>query len=373
MRICVDKLSALRALRVYRRTGLPLPARRDELPVPNPSPHRRWTAPAIPAEPLDLAEPPNEKNPVDVLVPSAACRMQGSFVRCSSKAAGIPKRSYLDLRNGLHIPCPELLFLELASIMSTPSLALLGYELCGSYARDPQNPRMAEVVYGVEPATSVEKISAYLSKSGRRRQVLLARHALSYVADNAWSPLEAIVALLACLPAHELGYELGSVALNVRHEGATKLVELGCKGSRVPDIEIVGTCVGFNYDGHEHLDLESIRDAETQEAASDALSRVREKYLDDLRRNRELAALGKVILPVESSDLFMRGGLDAVMLEAALAIRELDGRDVSSTLAALDSASLTEARQQLAWSLLPWRKGIHHAREAQKRVPWQIV
>lgn len=99
---------------------------------------------------------------------------------------------------------------------------------------------------------------------------------------------------------------------------------------------------------------------------------VREKYLDDLKRNRELAALGCVVLPVTARDLFGPGGLDAVMLEAAMAIDELDGGPTLQNMrAVLDSPRERKRRQQLLWSLLPWPEGARHAREARAWRPWQ--
>lgn len=103
-----------------------------------------------------------------------------------------------------------------------------------------------------------------------------------------------------------------------------------------------------------------------------AIRDVREKYLDDLKRNRELAALGCVVLPVTARDLFGPGGLDAVMLEAAMAIDELDGGPTLQNMrAVLDSPRERKRRQQLLWSLLPWPEGARHAREARAWRPWQ--
>ena len=102
-----------------------------------------------------------------------------------------------------------------------------------------------------------------------------------------------------------------------------------------------------------------------------AMRSVREKYLDDLRRNRELAAMGRVILPVTSNDLFAPGGLDAVMLEAALAMEEFDDRSAGYLKAIVSSEALRASRQQLVWSLLPWPEGQRHARELLERTPWR--
>ncbi len=95
---------------------------------------------------------------------------------------------------------------------------------------------------------------------------------------------------------------------------------LGARASRVPDIEIVGTHVGFNYDGSQHLNLEAILEsARTGKDAEKIMREVREKSRDDILRNRELMAMGRLILPVTSGRPLCPGAAsDAVMLEAAL-------------------------------------------------------
>ena len=119
--------------------------------------------------------------------------------------------------------------------------------------------------------------------------------------------------------------------------------------------------MGFNYDGRAHLDLDAVVEAAQKGDPAAAMRDVREKYLDDLKRNRELAAMGRVILPVTSSDLFAPGGLDAVMLEAALAMEEFDGRSASYLRTLLGRPSAGSRRQQLIWSLLPWTEAQRYA------------
>ena len=158
----------------------------------------------------------------------------------------------------------------------------------------------------------------------------------------------------------------------MRHDAPPELVALGGRTSRVPDIEVLGTRVGFNYDSHQHLDLESIARAADGGNPAQAIALVREKHLDDLRRNRELAAMGHIVLPVTPNDLFAPGGLDAVMLEAALAIDAFDGGNtLSNVWAALDSADIRRRRQELVWSLLPWDAGVAYARKRARWVPWR--
>ena len=370
MQLAVDKLSALRALRVFRRERGALPAARESLPAPDPSPQQRWSARVVPTDRLALAAPPSEVAPVDVVVPSPELRLRGKFFSCVVRSTSIPEDSFVDLGDGLFAPCPELLFYELADVMSPEALALVGYELCGTYARDAASPRLGDVVYDLPPATSVERIRSYLEGFRDRPRALLARHALSHVADNAWSPMEAIVALMACLPVRELGFEMGEVVLNERHGATPELVALGSRASRVPDIEIAGTHVGFNYDSQLHLDLESIVRAATEGDAAEQVAAVRRKHRDDIKRNRELAAMGRVVLPVTATDLFAPGGLDAVMLEAAMTINELDGgRALTHAQLAL-SPGYQARRQALVWSLLPWEAGIRHAHDAAAWRPW---
>ena len=372
MPLTFDRLTALRALRVYRASGRSLTHARRDLPSPDPSPRRRWTSGLIPLGPLALEHPPSSSEPIEVIVPRQEERLRGSFVSCRVRSTSLPEESFVDLGDGVSIPSPELLFLELADVMHPAVHALLGYELCGTYARSASSPRLGDVTYDVAPVTSVERIGAYLDRVGRRQSVLVARRNLGFVANNAWSPMEAVVALMARLPAEDLGYGFGEIDLNVRHGATPELVALGCKDSRVPDIELRGMHVGFNYDSHDHLKLESIMAAETEEASVRAAREVREKYLDDLRRNRELEASGWVILPVTSEDMFSPGGLDSVMLQAAMAAQELVGGSVLQDVRAVLAAESTNSRrQELIWSLLPWEPGSRYARDLESWRPWQ--
>lgn len=372
MDLTFDRLTALRALRVYRASRQSLPSSRHDLTAPDPSPRQRWTSSLIPLDRLALEREPSPTEPVEVVVPRLADRVRGSFFTCRVRSTTLPEGSFVSVGYGLSIPCPELLFLELAEVMQPAVHALLGYELCGTYARSASDPRCGEVTYGVDPVTSVERIERYLDRVGRREGVLIARRNLSFVADNAWSPMEAVIALMARLPTVELGYGFGSVSLNVRHGTSPELVALGCRDSRVPDVELGGLRVGFNYDSHDHLDLNAILRAPSEEAAVRAALEVREKYLDDLRRNRELAASGWVILPVTTEDLFAPGGLDAVMLLAAMTAQELVGGTVLQDVRAIVSpGSQSERRQKLVWSLLPWGPGFRYARELEAWRPWE--
>ena len=145
MLLPLDGPSALRALRVYRRMGHCLPQARIDLPEPDPSPQRRWTERLIPLDLLALPCAPSAERPLYALSPTAIGRPQASFFR--TRVLGtLPEGSFVDLQNGLVIPCPELLFLRMASHLSPEAHTLLAYELAGTYARPggppPRNGRV---------------------------------------------------------------------------------------------------------------------------------------------------------------------------------------------------------------------------------------
>lgn len=367
MRLAVSRESALRILRAIRSTGGRVPAACASVPKPDPAPRCRWSAAALPLDRLCLSEPPSKRHPTFAAVPTKADRLQASFFHNTIYASGLPDEAFASVGDGLFIPCPELLFLELAPIMSTAVHVLLGYELCGSFSRDPHDPRIGPVTFNVPPATTAEKIGRFLDSCHNVKGLSQARRNLAYIVDNAWSPLEALVASMATLPVVELGYQLGSVRLNERYENPAELVALGCRTSRVPDIEIVGASVGFNYDGREHFDPSALMNATSEQEKLDAARALREKYVDDLRRNRELAAQGRIILPVTTEDLFAEHGLDAVMLEATGALETIDHADMAHVRGAVASRPLRRARQRLIWSLLPWSSAEGWARDIIER------
>ena len=65
---------------------------------------------------LDVA--PTADQPIDVVVSSAQARLQASFAHCRVRSTSVPERSFVDLGDGLSIPCPELLFFELADVLT---------------------------------------------------------------------------------------------------------------------------------------------------------------------------------------------------------------------------------------------------------------
>ena len=350
---------------ISRTTILPIDScRRSSLIAPDPSPKTRWTRKQIDLSRFGLQTGIDATHPLDVAVPFAASRLQMRFARNSvyERENGLPAQSFIEVAEGLAISCPELIFVEMSSIMDLEHLVMLGYELCGMFARDADDARNGEVSMGVAPVTSVNRIASYLETAKWVRGAKQARFALGYIADNAWSPVESVVATVASLPIGGCGYEMGPVSLNARIFAPETLARVNSKGSRVPDILFKGTHVGLNYDGSEHFDLNAIvgaavdaernpDDAFAQVSLDNTVKSVRAKAVDDIRRNRELAASGYIVFPVTKEDLDEDGGLDRVMAQAMEAIEMFDHKDMSKQRRFLDAEFYRMKRQQLIWSL----------------------
>ena len=335
MNISLNKETACRILRELRKRGEVNPQLRSDAVVPDPGPGRsRWSNRLLRASlpPVVFCQP---EHPVDVVSPVNCERPR---IRCASNTIygqGIPRNAFVRADNGITISSPELLFLEMGAVMSPVVQALLGFELCGTFSRDPLNPRDGDIAFFVEPVTSVERIRHFLDETKRSLGLSQSRLVADWVLDNAWSPREAIIALLMHLPAEQLGYGFEGITLNKR---VSPWENHQLTESRVPDITIGDTGVHVNYDGEIHL--------------SD-----RGRYVDDRRRDRELSAHGETVLIVTKEDLYEDGGLDRVMWLAVEAIEGKSGVRLDGIRATLENRDLAACRQRLIWSLLPGERG----------------
>ena len=120
---------------------------------------------------------------------------------------------------------------------------------------------------------------------------------------------------------------------------------------------IPGTNVGINYDGAGHLDLGRVSDAAREQALhpqsahakrslQESLDAVRGKAVDDIRRNRELAAQGLVVFPVVKEDLRAPHGLDHVVRQMLLAM-DTPARARHAFLAELLDTSFAARERQM--------------------------
>ena len=350
---------------------------RTDILSPNPFPSQRWTRKLLAGIDLGLSFQFRDMR-LDFAVPNAASRIRVSNSTSTVYEKGLPNGAFILTRCStndcaLAISSPELLFVELAKFMHPVEHLMLGHELCGTFSRDAMDPYNGPITYGVKPATSAERIRRFLAEARGIHGIETARISATFLNDNAWSPTESLIATLLRLPMDSLGYGFGELTMNPRINPEAPLP--GSKESRVPDIIIGSTPVGINYDGAVHLDLDSVISAamdlkahpelaQTQLALASAVRSVREKVVDDIRRNRELAADGLAVFPVVKEDLYTRGGFDQIVSHLITIIEQLTDRDMSEQRKILCMKRLSGARWRMALSLLPGNneRNVHVAR-----------
>lgn len=381
MHLTLNKRSALRLLRIARgrRGRLGLPRERVDLAIPDPSPQLRWSKRLF-LQALASWDPEAlGHDPLEVCVPSKGACLGSRLVSNTVYAGTLPRVSFIPLDRTLAIPCPELLFVELAEKMTLPEHLLLGFELCGSYSLNADSPVQGKAVFEIPPATTVERIGLYIKASGRVKGKRKAQRTLALLANGAWSPMEAIIATMVSLPLEEHGYGFGRCRLNERVTTPALLADAAKKGSRVPDILIAGTKVGFNYDGEYHLDLDPLIEAsiafarepgssQRERELLEARGRVRAQVIDDNRRNRELVSGGHIVFPVFKEDLYDETGLDGVMMQAMAALQLYDGWKDDGRFELIAARAARAERRALLSSLLPGR-----TLEVESAVPEAIV
>jgi hypothetical protein len=377
MQLALCGISALAALRAARQglTGKNgVPKERELLLPPDPGPERKRFTPKLLADVSVGSWHVPQGSMLEVAVLDQLERLQSKGITCKVFSQPAMQRAFVSLGEGVQASSPELLFIEMAQVMPLMNLVLLGCELCGSFSRDPADPHDGDVAYWVDPVTSVEKIRTFAKLCTHVRGITRAAKALSYVMDNAWSPTEALVAVMAALPLEYGGYGIDPVVLNKR----VPVSEKATRASRVPDMLFANGMVGLNYDGEDHFDLGKVVSAaqrlreyagedSSQRQLSAALEDVREKYVDDRRRDRELAAAGRLVFSVTKEDLIEKGGLDNLMTLVLDALDRGASEKFKMTRAAMRVRELARMRQDLLWSAMPGARGVQARRRLARR------
>lgn len=374
MRITFNKLTALHILRAWRSSGRTLTADRHSLETSAVAPGRYWTRHRIntclESVGVSLSD---VRGRVQVMVPRPGARIRSRTAINTVYVRGLPANPTIELGSMVRIPCPELLFIELGTIMSPVMQLLAGLELCGRFSRDARDPRDGAVTYSIKPVTTADKIRSYVSAARDLAGLEQSRRVAEWLMDEAWSPQEALLNGLARMPLHELGYELGEMQLNPRFIARGPLLSLVDKRSRVPDSLVKDTNVGFNYDGGPHFGEDVPGASVTGLLDSNTADSMRKAVVADKRRDRDLLVQGLSVLPVTKEDFYEHGGIDRVMLQAMSLLERGGMGDFSKHRRALRRPRLAEERQRLIWSLLPGRRGRELSQELARFEPPEVT
>ena len=365
MSVTLSHSSALAVLRMLRAEGVNI-HEMESTAITSPSPWvgRRWTLREFDPSQWPWPQPTRNEH-LHVLVPKGARYIRMSTVETHALWSGDTSLSALWVDPHTTIVCPELLFLQMAEVLPLPSLVMLGYELCGNFSRDANDPIDGEARINIPTTTSVKRLAEYLATSAGVRGIAKARKALEYVCDNALSPMEALLGTVYSLPPQESGYGMGPITLNER-------VVVGGPNepermrSRYPDLSFSFAPVGLNYDGEDHLDLvglvraaraattaEGEEQAEAEKALREKLEAVRAKVVDDNMRNRQLAARGKIVFPVTKEDVYGWGKLDELTWQILQCAQSVFGVDIEHFRQMLEDTDLKRDRYALLIAFLP--------------------
>lgn len=245
MDVCLSHMTALHwLLRNFN------PRRRGERPsralaIPTRAPDARLAEEIYSYIGSSLPEAREGYPPLDVLVSRRSGRRSSNAVVSHLCVSDLPEGSFVSLGMralDIWVTSPELTFLQLAETLGVVGTAYVGMALCSDFRLDAFDASgvVRRSREGDVPLTSVARIGRYLARSSGVRGVALARRALRYVRDGAYSPPEGGIALAAELPPLLGGYSLGEVSLNqgirayagVDDRGAARYV------TRYPDVII---------------------------------------------------------------------------------------------------------------------------------------
>lgn len=357
--------SALWVTRLLRCEGHSiLEMNTEDLKRPSTWEGKRWSLKEFTSEKWKW-QTPSEQNPLKVLVPSHADRIRMETVESRICARKLPSGSIIWLDEVSSMVSPELLFYQMSTVLPIHLLVILGHELCGHFSLAPSGLGGNKASMIIPSATSVERIKSYLDSLCGSRGAKHARLALCYVANSALSYPEALLSAVCSFPCELHGYGLGSVTLNERVIISDGIRMSLRKQNRYPDLMFSFAPVGINYEGEGHLDLRGLMEivrltqraegdeAKVAEAAlSEKITDIRTKYVDDIQRDRDLIARGRVVLRATKEDLADGDSLDMLIQQILEIAQSVFGIDTKKQIEMLDDTDSRRDRHQLIHSLL---------------------
>ena len=215
--------------------------------------------------------------PVSVLVPWRNLRIRVGGVVGRLCTSRLPFHSVLQIRQGLYICSPELVFVRMACRLTDAQLVEAGMNLCARYFLRLDTEAIEEKA---SFATTPKRLQAYVDRAAGLRGCGKAERALRWVLPNSGSPMETKMALQFRLPLRMGGFGLPFDAMNYDIRAGVR-VQLCEQRQYCIDMVSSARKVGMEYDGEEyHRDVTS-----------------------DLRRRNALLAMGWKISPVDKGIL----------------------------------------------------------------------
>lgn len=177
---------------------------------------------------LDLQPLEGIPLPYDVLVSSPQEARTWGGVRCHLCRAPLPLGSFLEISPELFVASPALTFVQRAAKLSLAQTVALGARLCGTFALDRDS---GSGVRERAPLVTPDDLQLYVNHCQHVNGIKRARRTLPLILPNAASPMEAITALVYCLPPRHGGFGFPVPQLNYEQTlrpSAQRLVGKDC-------------------------------------------------------------------------------------------------------------------------------------------------
>lgn len=193
----------------------------------------------------------DNENSLHVLVPSLSKKQKSKDHVCHVLTGELPHGAFWRIGNGVYAASPELLFVEMATVLSFVDLVLFGLELCGTYTLRPHSD---EGMRNCPVATTKTRLRSFVRRAKGMRGATIAQRALKWVVDGSNSPMESSLMLLLCFPIRLGGYAFRLPDLNPSMTLGRKAAQMLDYGSMRCDLHWIKEHVAIEYDSTtEHL------------------------------------------------------------------------------------------------------------------------
>lgn len=254
----------------------------------------------------------------------------------------LPRGAVLRIDSSCSVVSPELCFAQIAQREPFEKLLQIGFELCGSFstAVDSTDPDAELGCFPVKNVTSAKSLARWAGLLAPRKGTGAMRKVSGHIVDGTASPMEAVTAMLLCLPCRLGGYGIPQPVANCRIDLTARSFTIagtywfceegemierhGLGEFRVCDLFWPKTGVAVEYDG--------------QSGHSSRRQRAK-----DAQRRLDLEARGVSLITVTSGQVLSFARMEQVAKEVSSALgHRLQRRDLG----------LTEERARLRKELL---------------------
>lgn len=302
----------------------------------------------------------NERHPLHVLVSAPEHRVRSRLVRSSVCTGVLPRGSYLAVQMQgsdaiLAIETPAHSFHSLARALSHAIrekrltypqarglLLAYGYELCGTYVKDPQSPNAGETMYGLRCAAMPEELATWCEACSRPgvRTVTLANQCAQEVLAGSASPGETVHGIVLTSRPELGGLGFRNVSMNDPCDPPLEARKLMHRLPLTPDLKFEDWGLVLEHQGGYHGQLQ--------------------QYREDASRVQDYGALGYDVFMTSANDLESPAAYDAFLGRLVSWIRCEHGQEAAAPYqAVLDDPELTRTRYDLVSVLIdkihdPW-------------------